>query len=62
MPTSTPRAPSTLNPHPNPDPNPNQDDHCETAPEAYAHIAGALRSLAATLGVEAAELRIYDPF
>lgn len=39
-----------------------QDDHCETAPEAYAHVAGALRLLAHALGVPAAELRVYDPY
>jgi len=57
------RAPSV--PHPLPQPlafAAAEDDHCETAPEAYAHVAGALQQLAAALGVPAAELRIYDPF
>lgn len=58
-------APAPSVPHPLPQPlafAAAEDDHCETAPEAYTHIAGALQQLAATLGVPAAELRIYDPF
>ena len=58
-------APAPSVPHPLPQPlafAAAEDDHCETAPEAYTHIAGALQLLAATLGVAAAELRIYDPF
>ena len=58
-------APAPSVPHPLPQPlafAAAEDDHCETAPEAYTHIAGALQQLAATLGVAAAELRIYDPF
>ena len=58
-------APAPSVPHPVPKPlafDAAEDDHCETAPEAYVHIAGALQLLAATLGVAAAELRIYDPF
>lgn len=38
------------------------DDHCETAPEAYAHVARVLERLAAELGKPASELRIYDPY
>ena len=36
-----------------------EDDHCETAPEAYEHIAGLLRLIAAKQGVAPEELRIY---
>lgn len=36
------------------------DDHCETAPEAYAHIAPILSSLAAHLRKTSATLRVYD--
>ncbi|GBG32671.1 Protein FAM173B [Hondaea fermentalgiana] len=38
------------------------DDHCETAPEAYADVAPLLRALAKKLGKSPAELRIYDPY
>ena len=37
-------------------------DHCETAPEAYAHVAPVLRQLATSLGTDTAALRIYDPY
>jgi len=37
-------------------------DHCETAPQAYTHVAPLLTSLARSLGVEPAALRIYDPY
>lgn len=39
-----------------------EDDHCETAPEAYGHVVPLLHALAAELGVPPAELRIYDPY
>lgn len=38
------------------------DDHCETAPEAYADVAPLLRALAKRLGKTDAELSIYDPY
>mmetsp|Transcript_38414 Transcript_38414/g.62442 ORF Transcript_38414/g.62442 Transcript_38414/m.62442 type:complete len:409 (+) Transcript_38414:107-1333(+) len=38
------------------------DDHCETAPEAYAHIAPILKLIARELGKELKDLRIYDPY
>lgn len=39
------------------------DDHCETAPEAYADIAPLLRALAPRLGrKDPSKLRIYDPY
>ena len=40
------------------DPN----DHCETSPAAYAHIAPLLRLLAAALGTTPEQLAIYDPY
>ena len=40
------------------DPN----DHCETSPAAYAHIAPLLRLLAAALGTTPERLAIYDPY
>jgi len=52
-------------PHPVPPPlafAADEDDHCETAPEAYAHIAGILTLTARALGIEPQELRIYDPY
>jgi len=41
-----------------PDPN----DHCETSPTAYRHIAPMLRLVAAMLGKTPASLRIWDPY
>jgi hypothetical protein len=39
------------------------DDHCETPPEAFGHIAAVLSELAAHTGVvPAAKLRIWDPY
>ena len=52
-------------PHPTPHPlafEALEDDHCETAPEAYAHIAPLLRLLAAERGVAPSHLRIFDPY
>ena len=39
-----------------------EDDHCETAPEAYRDVAPLLHLLAAHLGKTPAELRVYDPY
>eukprot|EP00965_Chrysotila_dentata_P209544 6185353-Pleurochrysis_carterae.AAC.2 len=39
-----------------------EQDHCETAPEAYAHIAGLLHQLSRHLAVDAASLSVYDPY
>ena len=41
-----------------PDPN----DHCETSPAAYGHIAPLLRLLALQLGKKPSDLAIYDPY
>lgn len=38
------------------------DDHCESPPEAYAHIAPLLENARNALGKEKHELRIYDPY
>jgi hypothetical protein len=38
------------------------DDHCETSPTAYEHVAPLLHQLAGRLGKPAAELAIYDPY
>lgn len=38
------------------------DDHCETPPVAYQHIAPILNTLAKGLGKEPSELEIYDPY
>ncbi|KAL9189729.1 hypothetical protein ACHAXT_009404 [Thalassiosira profunda] len=40
------------------DPN----DHCETSPVAYAHVAPVLHAIAKCLGKAPAELEIYDPY
>ena len=51
--------------HPPPEPlafAADENDHCETAPEAYVHIEGLLRLTAAALGIEPREMRIYDPY
>ena len=65
-PAAAPAAPPPSVPHPVPKPlafDAAEDDHCETAPEAYTHIAELLRRLAAALGyADPAELRIYDPY
>lgn len=58
-------APAASEPHPVPQPlafAAAEDDHCETAPEAYAHVAGLLRETARALGIEPSALRIYDPY
>lgn len=58
-----PPKPST--PHPPPQPlafAAAEEDHCETAPEAYEHIAELLRLIAKKMGVACEELRIYDPY
>ena len=53
-------------PHPTPQPlafAADEDDHCETAPEAYGHVASLLRQTATALGIHPVEsLRIYDPY
>ena len=57
-------APASV-PHPVPQPlvfEATEEDHCETPPEAYAHIAPLLRLVARALGREPAELRVYDPY
>ena len=38
------------------------DDHCETSPSAYTHVASLLRLLAHRLGKPPGELRVYDPY
>lgn len=38
------------------------DDHCETSPTAFGHIAPLLHLLAQKLDKPASELRIYDPY
>ncbi|KAL1528027.1 hypothetical protein AB1Y20_009396 [Prymnesium parvum] len=58
-------APPPSTPHPPPEPltfEAFEEDHCETAPEAYDHIVGVLHALAHRQGVKAEELRIYDPY
>ena len=64
-PAAAPATPPSV-PHPVPQPlafDAAEDDHCETAPDAYAHIAELLRRLASALGyTDPAELRIYDPY
>lgn len=52
-------------PHPTPEPlsfAAAEEDHCETAPEAYRHVTDLLRLVARKLGVPPEELRIYDPY
>tara|TARA_B110000208_G_scaffold8761_1_gene11279 strand:+ start:242 stop:1378 length:1137 start_codon:yes stop_codon:yes gene_type:complete len=39
-----------------------RDDHCETDPMSYYHIAPLLELVARRLGKTAATLKIYDPF
>ena len=59
------RAEAAAKAHPVPQPlnfAADEDDHCETAPEAYEHIAELLRLVAAKQGVAPEELRIYDPY
>jgi hypothetical protein len=53
-----PAAPAAIE-HPFPT---HPDDHCETPALAYAHIAPLLSMVAAGLGVQDAQLRIYDPY
>lgn len=58
-------APAPSVPHPVPEAlafSAAEDDHCETAPEAYSDIAPILSMLAARLGKTPATLRIYDPY
>lgn len=38
------------------------DDHCETSPSAYGHIAPVLKFIADKLGKRPCDLRIYDPY
>jgi hypothetical protein len=38
------------------------DDHCETGPDAYKHAVPLLNLLAARLGKEPGDLRVYDPY
>ena len=59
------KAPAASEAHPVPEPlafAAVEDDHCETAPEAYAHVARLLQLVAHALGVDAAALRIFDPY
>lgn len=63
-PDLAPAAPA-LPPAPPPEPlvfPANEEDHCETAPEAYADVVPLLKLLARSLGVPPASLRIYDPY
>ena len=58
-------TPVAHEPHPIPQPltfAAEEDDHCETAPEAYSHIAELLHLTARSLGVQPESLRIYDPY
>lgn len=43
-------------------PQADEVDHCETAPEAYKHVACVLHAIAEHLGRRPGELRIYDPY
>ena len=64
-PSAAPAAAPASVPHPVPQPlvfEATEEDHCETPPEAYAHIAPLLRLVARALGREPAELRVYDPY
>jgi hypothetical protein len=69
-PTDSPASPGVAaappsTPHPPPAPlafAAAEDDHCETAPEAYAHIADLLMLVALSIGKTAETLRIYDPY
>eukprot|EP00579_Thalassiosira_antarctica_P018091 CAMPEP_0201941462 /NCGR_PEP_ID=MMETSP0903-20130614/47184_1 /ASSEMBLY_ACC=CAM_ASM_000552 /TAXON_ID=420261 /ORGANISM="Thalassiosira antarctica, Strain CCMP982" /LENGTH=298 /DNA_ID=CAMNT_0048483535 /DNA_START=226 /DNA_END=1122 /DNA_ORIENTATION=- len=38
------------------------DDHCETSPLAYTHIAPLLHFIAGRLGKKPCDLEIYDPY
>ena len=38
------------------------DDHCETSPAAYKHIAPVLNLIAKALNKEPCDLQIYDPY
>ena len=38
------------------------DDHCESPPVAYVHLAPVLEQLAARLGKTSSELALYDPY
>jgi len=38
------------------------EDHCETSPMAYTHIAPVLDCIAERLGKDRSELEIYDPY
>ncbi|CAE7857617.1 EEF1AKMT3 [Symbiodinium sp. KB8] len=40
----------------------NEDDHCETALEAYRDVLPILQHIASLLGKAPSKLRIYDPF
>ena len=58
-------APAASEPHPIPQPlafAADEDDHCETAPEAYQDVAQILLLAAEQLGKTPASLRIYDPY
>ncbi|KAG1655665.1 hypothetical protein FOA52_007914 [Chlamydomonas sp. UWO 241] len=60
------QPPPPSDPHPVPQPLvftvDQEDDHCETSPEAYTHVAGLLRLTAESMGIEPSALRIYDPY
>uniref|UniRef100_A0A6U5M4J8 Uncharacterized protein n=1 Tax=Calcidiscus leptoporus TaxID=127549 RepID=A0A6U5M4J8_9EUKA len=63
-------APASSSPLPSLPPPPPQPlcfeadeiDHCETAPEAYAHVVPVLRRLSQSRNIDTTELRIYDPY
>lgn len=57
--------PEPSEPHPAPQPLnffAVEEDHCETAPESYAHIVGVLQLIARKLCMRPEALRIYDPY
>ena len=63
-PAKAPAPPPSI-PHPPPDELTfiaDEEDHCETAPQAYEDIAQLLHLVAASLGKASSELRIYDPY
>ena len=39
-----------------------QQDHCETAPEAYADVSFLLKATASALNIPQPQLKIYDPY
>ena len=58
-------APAPSVPHPPPERltfSADEEDHCETAPQAYEDIGQLLHLIAAHLGKKSSDLRIYDPY